>query len=94
MRLIAMAKKNLIGRICQKNDSANNWTKQNTILLNGEIGIENDTGLVKIGDGESGWNSLPYINQFGKVNNLSVAKTASDITYLQNTEAQFIIDVT
>ena len=89
-----MAIKNLVGRICQKNDSANNWQKQNTILLNGEIGIESDTGLVKIGDGTSGWNSLSYINQFGKVNNLSVAKTANDITYLQNAEAHFIIDVT
>ena len=89
-----MAQKNIIGRIRQKSDTASNWTQQNTVLLAGELGIEKDTGLIKIGDGTTGWNSLSYINLFGKVNNLSVAKTASDITYLQNNEAQFIIDVT
>lgn len=89
-----MAQKNINARICQKIDTASRWSALNPVLKNGEIGVESDTKLVKIGNGTTGWNSLSYINQFGKVNNLSVAKTASDITYLQGCEAQFIIDVT
>ena len=89
-----MAQKNLNARICQKIDTASRWSALNPILKNGEIGVESDTNLVKIGDGSTNWTGLTYINQFGRVNNLSVAKTASDISYLQGCEAQFIIDVT
>lgn len=36
------------------------WTALNDILLDGEWGWERDTGLLKIGDGVTRWNSLPY----------------------------------
>lgn len=36
------------------------WTSVNDLLLVGEIGLEKDTGLFKIGDGVTAWNSLPY----------------------------------
>ena len=40
------------------------WTAANPVLAldsNGvEIGIETDTGLMKIGDNATAWNSLPY----------------------------------
>ena len=32
----------------------------NEVLLNGEMGIETDTGKYKIGDGTTTWNSLTY----------------------------------
>ncbi|PZP64372.1 MAG: hypothetical protein DI597_00730 [Pseudoxanthomonas spadix] len=36
------------------------WTSINDILLDGEIGLEKDTGKVKIGDGSTPWNDLDY----------------------------------
>ncbi|QDH70835.1 tail fiber domain-containing protein [Marilutibacter alkalisoli] len=36
------------------------WTAQNGVLFEGEFGLELDTGKLKIGDGSTPWNSLPY----------------------------------
>ncbi|MFN9301734.1 MAG: hypothetical protein ACK6DA_03075, partial [Candidatus Kapaibacterium sp.] len=36
------------------------WTTANPILASGEMGIETDTDLFKIGDGSTTWNLLPY----------------------------------
>ena len=36
------------------------WQSSNPILAEGEIGIETDTKLFKIGDGTTNWNSLLY----------------------------------
>lgn len=36
------------------------WASLNDVLLDGELGLERDTGRVKIGDGTTPWNSLPY----------------------------------
>jgi|TARA_B110000459_G_C16410582_1_gene402834 hypothetical protein len=43
-----------------RNDTSTNWASDNPILAQGEIGIETDTRLVKLGDGTSNWNSLSY----------------------------------
>lgn len=43
-----------------RNDTAYNWQSYNPVLGEGEIGIENDTKFIKIGDGYTPWNSLPY----------------------------------
>ena len=51
-------------RIVLRNDIAANWKANNPILLTGELGIENDTGYFKIGDGATTWNDLPYANKF------------------------------
>lgn len=40
---------------------AASWTSQNPILLQGEFGLETDTKNLKIGDGSTAWNSLPYL---------------------------------
>lgn len=55
-----MANKNLTTKIVMRNDSAENWKTSNPVLLAGEIGFENNTYLVKIGDGTSHWNDLEY----------------------------------
>ena len=47
-------------RIRQKYDTAENWSKNNPILLAGEIGIESNTNRIKIGNGTSHWNDLTY----------------------------------
>ena len=44
----------------QRRGTASQWTSANTVLAAGEFGVETDTGQFKIGDGTTGWNSLPY----------------------------------
>ena len=50
-----------------RNDTASNWgaTGANPVLIVGEPGFESDTGKLKIGDGSSDWNSLPYLDTAG-----------------------------
>lgn len=43
-----------------KRDTDANFTSANTLLLQGEFGLETDTGKFKIGDGSTAWNSLNY----------------------------------
>lgn len=43
-----------------RNDTAANWTSSNPTLAAGELGIETDTSLMKIGDGTTAWTSLSY----------------------------------
>lgn len=49
-------------RIQLRNDSATNWASANPVLLAGEVGIETDSvrNRIKIGDGTTAWNDLPY----------------------------------
>jgi len=46
-----------------RNDSAENWATKNPTLLKGELGIEINTNLFKIGDGLTAWTALPYANE-------------------------------
>ena len=43
-----------------RNDTEANWTSANPILAQGEMGIESDTGKIKLGDGATNWNGLSY----------------------------------
>ena len=45
-----------------KRGSSSEWNSVNPILKLGEPGYEKDTNKLKIGDGTTRWNSLPYIN--------------------------------
>lgn len=36
------------------------WKENNILLQNGEPGFETDTNRLKIGDGKTRWNKLPY----------------------------------
>lgn len=47
-------------RIQFRNDTAENWTTQNPVLLKGEMGVEIDTGKTKIGNGTDHWETLKY----------------------------------
>jgi hypothetical protein len=46
--------------IKMKRGSSVSWTTRNPILAAGEPGMETDTGQMKVGDGLTPWNSLPY----------------------------------
>jgi hypothetical protein len=43
-----------------RRDTAAAWTLANPTLASGEMGIETDTNLFKVGNGSSQWNDLPY----------------------------------
>lgn len=46
-----------------RNGIAENWTIRNPVLAQGEYGLESDTYLIKIGDGVTDWQHLPYLNK-------------------------------
>jgi len=60
-----MPQNNVRATIILRNDLAENWASRNPILAKGELGAENDTGLLKIGDGSKHFNELNYINLGG-----------------------------
>lgn len=68
--------------------SAAQWTAANTLLAQGELGLETDTGKLKIGDGSTVWTSLAYYTAGSaavtSVNGFTgtVVLTASDISGL------------
>lgn len=55
-----MANNTLNIRIQLRNDTAANWTTQDPVLLKGEMGVEFDTGKIKIGNGTDHWTTLKY----------------------------------
>ena len=55
-----MADKTLNIRIQLRNDTAENWTTKNPLLLKGEMGVEIDTRKIKIGNGTDHWTTLEY----------------------------------
>lgn len=48
-----------------KVSSRSDWSAQNPVLMNGEAGIETHTNNLKIGNGISPWNKLPYFSSPG-----------------------------
>ena len=55
-----MAEKIVNARLQNPYDTAENWKTNNPVLKAGELGIESDTGLHKVGDGTSTWKQLDY----------------------------------
>ena len=49
-------------RIINRIDSIDNWFNINPILFSGEMGVESETSLFKIGDGKHKWKDLNYSN--------------------------------
>ena len=47
-------------KILFRRDSAALWTSGNPVLSAGEVGLETDTGKIKIGNGSSTWTALSY----------------------------------
>lgn len=50
----------MTARMQQRRDTAANWTSSNPTLAAGELGLETDTGKMKIGTGSTAWASLGY----------------------------------
>jgi Major tropism determinant N-terminal domain len=64
-----------------RRETAANWTAANSVLHQGEMGVETDTGKFKFGDGVTAWNSLSYWSAGG------IDGTASDIQPSPGTRA-------
>lgn len=47
-------------RIVLRQDTAENWTENDPILLSGEFGFETDTNKLKLGNGRDKWTDLSY----------------------------------
>lgn len=63
----------LKARIQLKKDTSEAWRINNPVLLDGEVGYESDTNLMKVGDGIHRWLELDYINSGATV----IASTAN-----------------
>lgn len=70
-----------------RHDIAANWTTRNPILLAGEFGLEDNTYLIKVGNGVSDWAHLPYLNKL----DASYFKTLQDGTITFSDE--FVEDI-
>jgi hypothetical protein len=50
-----------LSRMQQRRGTAAQWAVTNPVLEAGELGFESDTTNLKIGDGATSWNDLPYV---------------------------------
>ena len=75
-----MANTTLDVKIQIRNDTKNNWTTQNPVLLKGEMGVETDTRKFKFGDGVSDWTTLEYASATGAII-MNKAPTPTDSGY-------------
>lgn len=51
---------------------ADDWFLKNPILRAGEPAFEVDSRLMKVGDGITAWNDLPYVNQVDGDGNIAL----------------------
>ena len=75
-----------------RRDTAANWTSVNPVLLDGEPGLEADTGKIKYGDGVTAWNGLAYASGGTGATNLSVtARTGTSLTVASDSGTDAVI---
>ena len=77
-------------RIISRNDTSSNWEKENPILFQGEIGIENDTNKLKIGDGFTNWNNLSYVS--GGKSSLVIVENYGDLPIIGENDILYKIN--
>ena len=63
-----------------RRDSASDWTTENPILADGEMGIESDTRRIKFGNGTDDWDTLPYFSGGGGISERSFVIEPSSVT--------------
>ena len=76
-------------RLRLKYDTAANWASKNPVLLAGAVGIESDTLLGKVGDGEKAWQQLEYLKAGSGAVRYDIAQTLNDT---QKAQARANID--
>jgi hypothetical protein len=62
-----------------RNDTASNWTSANPTLAAGEVGLETNTGKLKIGTGSTAWTSLAYFepSSLDGISDVTITSAAS-----------------
>lgn len=55
------------------------WKRKNIVLAPGEVGVELDTHQMKVGDGETPWNELPYVGGASAVNMQELSKNGATV---------------
>jgi hypothetical protein len=63
------------------------WKSANSVLAEGEIGLEKDTGNFKIGNGSTAWSDLTYPLLYSSNNALYLNGIAA-ASYVQNTDSR------
>lgn len=64
-----------------RRDTSANWTSDNPVLAQGEVGVETDTDKAKLGDGSTRWTSLAYWSPSGSTGSvLSVNGQTGTVT--------------
>jgi hypothetical protein len=61
-----------------RRDTASNWTTNNPVLAQGELGLETDTHAYKIGDGATSWANLSYNQLAPEISTLLLDGQSSD----------------
>jgi hypothetical protein len=71
-----------------RRDNSTSWNSVNPILAEGEPGLESDTLKLKIGDGVTNWNNLPYYTtvDFSDIENLPTTLAGYGITDASTTD--------
>lgn len=67
-------------RMQQRRDTGSNWASVNPVLAAGEIGVDTDTGALKVGDGSSTWTQLRGFLP-GPVDYAETIRTAGDLSF-------------
>ena len=65
-----MALRKLNARVKIRRKKASEFTKENPVLLAGELAVEQDTNKVKVGDGTTAWNNLKYLVDMDSIKQL------------------------
>lgn len=96
-----MSEKTLKTRVKNRRDTAANWTKNNPVLLKGEIAIVEDTdGAIrfKVGDGSKAFSALAYTDEklkaeiAAKGNKLAAAGDSTMPVYIKSDGTASAID--
>lgn len=66
-------------RLVLRNGTAAKLAEQNSKLFKGEMCIETDTGLIKVGDGINNWNDLSYVNDIPDIDLSSVTNKCVEV---------------
>lgn len=82
-------------KILIRRDSFSNFTSVNPILGNAEMSYITDTGRMKIGDGVTDWNNLPYFlpaldDEFNRLDALLLNSDADEMLMYDITEQEYV----
>jgi hypothetical protein len=75
-----------VTRFQQKRGTSAEWAARTTPLLDGEIGVDKDTGVIKMGDGFTLWADLPAIMESEYLPILGKAKDSYRLDGLASTD--------